>query len=164
MRTEFESKGIIEHWLDRLFECRVIPNCDRDTYLFRWYIFKTKRITLFVHKFIRSDEDRCLHDHPWNFLVIPIWQGYIEHSDYICPCFMCQNHPTMAPHRIAVKRRVWPIIGSRFRFGTYRHRVELIEDKPSWSLFFHFSRFRDWGFWMPEGFVKWAKFWQDKCE
>jgi hypothetical protein len=164
MRTEFESKGIIERILDHLFKHRTIVNCDRDAYLFRWYVFKTKRITLFIHKFIRSDEDRALHDHPWSFLVIPIWQGYIEHSDLPCGCFMCRNHPTMPPYRMTVKRRVWPILGSRFRHGTYRHRVELIEDKPAWSLFFHFTEFRDWGFHMPDGFVQWAKFWRDKCE
>jgi hypothetical protein len=176
--------------LDKLFEKRVIVNCDHDPYLNRWYVFRTKHVSLFIHQFVRSDEDRALHDHPWNFLVIPIWRGYIEHSEAIpepevdLRAFMEQRAT------IPVRRRVLPIIGTRFRFGTYRHRVELLERKeqigvtvikssfgesagepyfenrplPAWSLFFHFTKFREWGFWPNEGFTPWNKWWQDKCE
>jgi hypothetical protein len=36
---------------------------------------------------------------------------------------------------------------------------------PSWSLFFHFKRVRDWGFWdKATGFIQWNKWWQEKCE
>ena len=59
--------------LDRLFKCRLIVNCDRDPYLFRWFVIRTETLGVFVHKFVRSDEDRALHDHPWSFIVIPIW-------------------------------------------------------------------------------------------
>jgi hypothetical protein len=135
--------------LDRLLSKRVIVNCDRDPYLIRWYLLRTKPLAIFIHKFVRSDEDRALHDHPWNFIVVPIWRGYFEHN------------PTG-------RRRVWPIIGARFRRGTYRHRVELVRaagiELPSWSVFFRFREFRDWGFWMPEGWVQWNRWWQDKCE
>jgi hypothetical protein len=129
------------HWPEK----RVIVNCDRDPYLIRWYILRWKRVGLFLHKFIRSDEDRALHDHPWAFLVIPIWRGYHEHS-------------------VNGVRRVWPLIGARFRPATYRHRVELIGGRPSWSLFIRFRRLRDWGFWNGENFTQWADWWRDKCE
>jgi len=160
--------------LDMLFAKRVIVNCDRDPYLIRWYVIRSKPFAVFLHKFIRSDEDRALHDHPWNFIVIPLWRGYHEHSD-------------------RGRRRVWPIIGARFRRGDYKHRVELLpcddsrtctyfqdpnefdveEDcpkcagtgtMPSWSLFIRFREFREWGFWMPEGWIQWNRWWQDKCE
>ena len=142
----------LEGTLNRCFKHKVIPNCDGDPYLHRWYIFRTERVALFLHKFIRSDEDRALHDHPWAFLVIPIWRGYWEHSQ-------------------KGKRRVLPIIGTRLRPATYRHRVELLSymfcagtgeweqytkiELPAWSLFFRFTRIRDWGFWANNGFIKW---------
>ena len=157
---------MIERILNSLLSCKVIVNCDREPYLHRWYLIRTTRFAVFIHKFIRSDEDRALHDHPWNFFVIPIWRGYIEHSDKACDCGICKNNPGRAKDfpRLPVQRRVWPIISSRYRTGTYRHRVELIKDKPAWSIFIRFKEQRDWGFWPKEGFIQWNKWWQEKCE
>lgn len=169
--------------LDTFFERRVIVDCEKQPYLHRWYIFRTKHCSLFVHKFVRSDEDRALHDHPWAFLVIPIWRGYWEHS--INPNFealipkaklLAEGYGMATTHI----RRVWPIIDTRFRPATYRHRVQLLRKSklasvidgqkwyesnpaPAWSLFFHFTKKRDWGFWPKEGFIVWNKWWQDKC-
>lgn len=154
------KNGIIHRLLDRLLKKREIINCDRDIYLHRWFLIRNKWIGVYVHKFVRSDEDRALHDHPWSFLVVPIWRGYIEHGER-----KWMDGQIGKP----VARRVYPIIGTRFRKATYRHRVELLWDekewrpKPSWSLFFRFTKFREWGFWPKEGFVKWNKWWQDKC-
>lgn len=169
-------------WITRLlsaiFPFKVIMNCNHDPYLIRWYVFKTKRVTLFIHKFVRSDEDRALHDHPWPFLVIPIWRGYWEHS------YRPSHYDEAGQIEYAaenVRRRVLPIIGTRYRSALYRHRVELLKDQPSfrgaieddllpppelpaWSLFFHFKREREWGFHPPEGFIPWQKWWSDKCE
>lgn len=170
---------LLERILNKIFDCRVIVNCDRDPYLLRWYVFRTERIGLFIHKFIRSDEDRSLHDHPWAFFVIPLWGGYIEHSDRpphdseARAAIMAWSKNPGADldaldrslnERIPVRRRVWPIVSARYRDVTYRHRVELIESRPSWSLFFRFTKVREWGFWPKEGFVLWNKWWQDKCE
>ncbi len=153
------ANSLAEHILNRLFEKRVIVNCDHDPYLHRWYVLRTERLGLFIHKFVRSDEDRALHDHPWPFFVIPLWGGYVEHSDrplHPWPGCLCP--------RVDVKRRVWPIISARYRDTTFRHRVELVKERPSWSLFFRFTKIREWGFWPKEGFILWNKWWQDKCE
>jgi hypothetical protein len=131
--------------LDRLFPKKAIVNCDRNVYLHRWFVVRTKFLGVFIHKFELSDEDRALHDHPWNFLVVPLFRGYNEFN-------------AKGVHR------VWPIIGTRFRRGTYRHRVELIDGKPSWSLFFRFRRFRIWGFWPKTGFMAWNVWWTAHCE
>lgn len=151
---------MIERLLNKLFEVTVIVNCDRDPYLYRWYVVRTKWIALFIHRFIRGDEDRALHDHPWNFLVIPIWRGYIEHSDRP---FIMWNGQSSEWKRVKVVRRVYPILGARFRRATYRHRVQLIDGKCSWSLFVRFRKCRDWGFWNPD-FIQWQRWWAEKCE
>lgn len=154
--------------LDLFFECKTIVNCAHEPYLHRWFIIRTKYFGFFVHKFVRSDEDRALHDHPWSFIVLPIWRGYIEHSDREEPCNA--GAISLAPARLPVRRRVLPILGLRFRDTTYRHRVELLTDKngqpkAAWSLFFRFEKVRTWGFWGPDGFIDWNKWWQDnKCE
>jgi hypothetical protein len=136
---------MIERLLDRCFHSRIIINCEHQPYLHRWYLFRRQRFAIFLHKFVRSDEDRALHDHPWGFIVLPIWRGYIEHTDGGC------------------QRRVWPLIGTRYRPATFRHRVELIDGQPAWSIFIRFKYLRSWGFW-PGHFVHWRKWWNDLCE
>lgn len=150
----------LESVLDLLFRKKVIINCDHQPYLHRWFVVRYAWLGIFIHKFIRSDEDRALHDHPWPFIVIPIWRGYIEHSEKQIPFL---GNPK-ARLKTRVKRRVQPILGTRIRPATFRHRVELLKDKPSWSIFIRFKRWREWGFWEKEGFVLWNKWWQDKCE
>lgn len=179
--------NIIEKILNRLLKKKVIVNCDRDPYLHRWYLLRTKRMAIFIHKFVRSDEDRALHDHPWNFLVIPIWRGYVEHSDrvVICDCEQgatyCEMCEGDGAYREPVRRRVLPFIGTRYRDATYRHRVELLradefrcgnpgcsvcksKELPSWSVFVRFTERRQWGFWPKEGWIAFNKWWQEKCE
>lgn len=164
---------MIEKLLNLLFQKREIVNCDRDIYLHRWFLIRNRFFAVYIHKFVRSDEDRACHDHPWDFLVIPIWRGYWEWSQIQCPyqrpCILCVGAPCNG--LINRVKRVWPILGTRFRRAEYRHRVNLIGSNsegsiglPAWSLFIRFRKRRDWGFWLPTGFKQWNAFWQEKCE
>ena len=187
---------MIEKILDWIFKKKVIHDCGGDPYLHRWYVIRTRGFGLFIHKFIRSDEDRALHCHPWDFIVIPIWRGYWEwHS-----CAMCKNHEDAmgieTNCRHPVKTRVLPILGAKKQPAEYRHRVELLKktvvrpiaehphydqiaprkemagivsflkvvEKPAWSIFIRFTERRDWGFWMPGGWLKWNIFHRENCE
>jgi hypothetical protein len=181
---------LMENLLNKLFKKKVIVNCERDPYLHRWYLLKTPWVGIFIHKFVRGDDERALHDHPWPFLVIPLWRGYWEHSE---------KSPTDAGCVVANLRRVYPIIGTRIRPATFRHRVELLPDQwecveclgtgqwhndlgpfdcpgcggggvqygdplPSWSLFIRFKWCREWGLWPKSGWVSWKQWWNDLCE
>lgn len=137
----------MEKILDKLLKYKEITNCEGDVYLKRWYLFRQEYLNIYIHKFLRSDEDRALHSHPFNSIIIPIWQGYLEH---------------LWGGKI---RRVFPIIGLRFRTGDFRHRVELIEDKTAWSIFIRFKRYQEWGFYPAEGgFIHWKDWWKQNCE
>lgn len=151
-----------EWLLDLWFEKKIIVDCQRQPYLHRWYLFRSKPVTLFAHKFVNSDEDRALHDHPWAFIVIPIWRGYIEHNEILAAS-------PAGIHRWDNKTRVLPFVGARYRDFHYRHRVELMKNQqgeplPSWSIFFHFTRRREWGYWPATGFISHSKWWQSLCE
>lgn len=65
-------------------------------YMLRWWIFGTSKkpddygnpqprrpfgLSFYLHIFLRSDDDRALHDHPWNFWSIPLVNGYREHRE-----------------------------------------------------------------------------------
>lgn len=135
---------------------KTIVNCDRQPYLRRWYLFRTKPFAIFLHRFFRSDEDRALHDHPWPFITFIIWRGYIEHTQ-VCKWPHC-DRPS---HKLA--NRVWPGMIC-YRPAEWRHRVELVNGKPAWTIVFRFRERRLWGFWERAGFIAWNKWWQNNCE
>lgn len=129
-----------------MFKKRVIVNCERQVYLTRWFLFRTEPFAVFLHKFHRSDEDRALHDHPWSFITLILWRGYNEVTTK------------------GTKRR-WPgMIG--WRPAEWQHRVELVNEKPAWTLVIRFRARREWGFWEDQGktFVQWNHWWQRNCE
>ena len=167
----------------QLIPHRVIVNCNRDPYLTRWFLFRTEPLAVFFHWFHRSDEDRALHDHPWTFITVILWRGYNEHTEALEECGHCDgmgwvrarrsdfaNTSSFCPEchgecfiRVPVVKRRWPLTIC-YRPAEWRHRVELIDQKPAATLVFRFKKRREWGFWTKTGFVQWNKWWQENCE
>jgi len=122
-----------------------------DPLLIRWILLRTPAFGIFIHKFCRSDHDRALHDHPWPFVTL-LFTGYDEEHD---------QTPDGA------KRIEHHISGSLLeRPALWRHRVILLDGKPSWSLVFVGKRVRPWGFHTPTGWCWWRKYNSDTalCE
>src|SRR5204863_4145770 len=62
------------------FKVRHIHACDRSLYMTRIELWRFRNeAKLMLNYFHRSDEDRELHDHPWQFWSFIILRGYIEH-------------------------------------------------------------------------------------
>lgn len=59
---------------------KVITRGDNTPYLERWNIFECRYFSIKLHHLLLSDDD-CLHDHPWAFISLILWNGYIEHRD-----------------------------------------------------------------------------------
>ena len=110
-----------------------------DPYLLRWYLIpRNPVLNIYVHHFLRSDDDRALHGHPWAFNCSILMQGkYLEHT----------------PDGVFLRR----VGDSKFRWGVAPHRVELTTG-PCWTLFITGPRVREWGFYCPQGWVSWQKF------
>lgn len=50
-----------------------------DPYLLRWYLIpRNPIVNVYLHKFLRSDDDRALHDHPWWFVSLILRGQYDE--------------------------------------------------------------------------------------
>jgi hypothetical protein len=117
-----------------------------DPYLLRWYLTKRlpDRCRLYLHKFVRDDDDRALHDHPaWSVSII-LRGGYIEHL----------------PGGIAKRRHPGMVV---WRKAEQAHRVELFRGKrgrviPAWTLFIFGAKTREWGFHCPAGWRHWREF------
>lgn len=147
------------NWFTRLISGEphfVIGGRDRP-YMLRWYVIpRNPLVNVYLHKFMRDDDDRALHDHPWNFLSIMLWGSYREHRD------IETRGSDFTFFRSAEKVRGWLSIA--YRRATDRHRVTLRKSLstgnpiPCWTLVITGPRVRDWGFWCPQGFVPWQTF------
>src|SRR4051812_37025247 len=48
-------------------------------YMLRWYLLpRNPWLNLYLHKFLRDDDDRALHDHPWWFVSLMLRGAYYE--------------------------------------------------------------------------------------
>lgn len=121
---------------------------DGSLYLRRFVLARTPWGSAYLHHIVRSDADRCLHDHPWNALIVILWGGYQEELS------------------LPADGRVETILrrpGSVRRFpATTKHRVLLRErngrEVPAWTLCLVTRKVREWGFWTPAGWMQWRTF------
>lgn len=136
----------------------VIGGAERP-YLRRWWVVPRNRwFNVYLHQFLRSDDDRALHDHPWLFNASIMLRGlYREHT--IAGGGIHQHAERSAG-------------SAKFRWGPAPHRVELLtvadfvrsqpdNDAPlsCWTLFVTGPVVRAWGFHCPErGWVPWQRF------
>ena len=114
-----------------------------DIYMERWWIIPRNRVfNIYLHHFLRSDDDRALHDHPWINASILLQGRYAEY--------------TIAAggvhHRAVLSAGAVKLRGPRAA-----HRIELT-DGPCWSLFVTGPNVRSWGFHCPNGWRHWRDF------
>jgi len=117
---------------------------DGTPYLRRWWLIPRNRFgfNIYLHEFMSSDEDRCLHDHPWFSISILLTGCYLEHLPKNKKEWIENNDRS----EIVVKRYPFiPII----RGSDAIHRIELINEKSVWTLFITGPVVREWGFWCP---------------
>jgi hypothetical protein len=113
-----------------------VRNRYRQKYLERFYVFRSRWLAIYIHRFWAGDDDPQ-HDHPWNNISWVRKTGYWE------------NLPD--------GQRLWRGPGFKaFRKAEQFHRVELAPGTEGkvWTVFFRFKRRRDWGFWYPDGWQK----------
>lgn len=138
----------MEWLLDLIFKKFYIGGI-ANPYMVRWFLIPRNRwLNLYLHKFMRDDDDRALHDHPWWFVSLMLRGRYTE----------------IIAHDLDGNGRgyVRGFPGIAFRRAEHRHRVVLGtrdgKPVPCWTLVLTGPRVRTWGFWCPKGFVPWTEF------
>lgn len=135
-------------WWENMMQKRrpdVVIGGPDNPYLHRWYMIpRNPVLNVYLHKFLRSDDDRALHDHPWVNLSVLLRGEYTEH--------------TIAAGGVNY-RKVYRTGDWKFRWPTDAHRIEL-HDGSSISLFVTGPRVRTWGFHCPNsvGWRRWTDF------
>ena len=110
--------------------CRIISEGDRP-YLERYYVATLFGVRCYLHRFVGSDPDRGLHDHPWAWgasLILSGW--YLEE--------------TRSGTRVVKRFNAFT--------GDHFHRVIVPQGAPTevWTLFFHRAGdIKPWGFLRP---------------
>jgi hypothetical protein len=99
------------------------PECP---YMFRW-VLVVFGFAIRIHKWIRSDDKRHFHNHPWPFIVICLRGFYVD---------------------VSPKGRDLVKAGSiRFRSASHSHYVE-VPKTGALTLLFTLPVTQNWGFWV----------------
>lgn len=118
-----------------------LPECP---YVYRW-VLDLWFFSVRVHHFLRSDDDRALHDHPWWFVTWVLAGNYVDHNEAGDELLMAGD--------------------VRFRPAHHKHTVHT---KGVWTLVLTGKERNIWGFY-PGGLFKrhekyFAKYGHHLCE
>lgn len=133
-------------WWEKLAASRppdyIIGQENGVAYMRRWWIYRTYHASIYLHEFMRSDDDRALHDHPW-------WSvSYLLRGSY--------TEVTISAGGVEL-RKIYSAPSLILRSAKGAHRIEL-HDGPCWTLFMTGPVIRSWGFHCPKGWRPWQAF------
>lgn len=123
---------------------KIVGNADPDdVYLIRYFLLRTKYLSIYVHRFMRSDRDNP-HDHPFSFVSYVVTGEYREERYTYNPA--SQHYDFSSSRR---REGSWA-----YRHGTEIHAVKIdrsyrYEDRyqAPLTVVFRGPYFRPWGFW-----------------
>lgn len=119
---------------------------DGSLYMRRLRLIQTPWFAVYLHKIVRPDADRELHDHPWDFVSLILRGGYIEETEGRGPGFTYRQKVWRKPFRLV-----------RHKAEDF-HRIDALSDVPAWTLVFCGRRRREWGFKTDKGWVRWDQY------
>lgn len=112
-----------------------------DPYMLRWWILPRNRwFNAYLHHFLKDDDDRALHDHPFWSLSLTLDGDLME---------IYRKRGTDRLRTVETGDLI-------LRSGRFAHRM--IVPRPSWTLFITGPRYREWGFLCKSGWKPWQEF------
>lgn len=116
-----------------------------DVYMRRYY---THWDAVRFHEIVRSDNDRDLHDHPWDFTSTILEGEYREH----CP--WSENVEQMHKKTWSKLYKAGDVL---VRKATDLHRLEVVSG-PVWTMVIVGPTIRKWGYQTADGWVPWDEY------
>lgn len=136
----------------------VIPTADSGrVYLQRWQLIRSEHVSIYLHRFLASDDDRALHTHPADSLSVILTGSYLEETP--------ADASDPAGARVRIRRFAGDVVS---RQADAPHRIALETDDngaavPAESLFIFGPRTQEWGFWCPDGWREKDDFFARGC-
>lgn len=141
-----------------------------NTYLRRWFVIPhNKFLNIYLHQFLRSDDDRALHDHPWWNVSWLLEGNYYEVTAVkpkLSEVMNGDHYRSEWAHRLkpgGPRKNTHRRAGQfAFRLAKTSHRIQLItccadrpepHELPVWTLFITGPKIRVWGFHCREGWI-----------
>lgn len=133
---------MIKNIISKFYTKKVITDISGEhPYLIRWSFWLPFGYSIKLHKIIRPDDDRCVHDHPFWFWRFILKGGYFEQ------CGEDNKIQWVAPRSLS------------FCPLNFRHRIMVLPDGPSWTLGLFGRKSQEWGFFTKiRGWVHWREF------
>lgn len=104
----------------------------------RYAIFETSLVSLYIHRIFKADEDRYMHNHPWNFLTMILWGSYValESGEQSALSLQLNGPDVVAkgPGSVSYMDR------------DHFHRILSIRSGPVTTLFLAFGKKKPWGY------------------
>ena len=118
-------------------------------YLLRWFwIPRNRFFNVYIHRFLKDDEDRALHDHPWPSFSI------------MCEGRIRECYKTDSSTGFAYRNFYWG--DTVYRPAKFAHRIIVLSngkgEKRPLTIFITGPRIRQWGFHCPKGWRHWKDF------
>lgn len=128
----------IKYWFKKLFLIKEIKSQLGELHFQRYRIIETKWFNIYVHYIAKSDEDKHMHDHPWDFISIILWGGYAEILKKVW------WKTTNEIEKIEYNVKTYKPISIIHRPANDFHQITLL--KPTFTLVFTGPRKRTWGY------------------
>jgi hypothetical protein len=132
-------------------------------YAYRWML-NLGLFSVRVHHWVRSDDKRYFHDHPWAFITIILKGGYTDVSwrgdiDGLKKDISARHgNLTLSDDKKYIVEKDTVIAGNwRYRPSSHRHYVD-VPKGGCWSLLFCSYPVRNWGFWVNGKFYRPLRF------
>lgn len=131
-----------------------LRRADGAVYLDRWGLSIDRIGGIYLHRMTAPDPGLDLHDHPWTFVTIPLWGGYIEERSDTRTASLCA---AMADRwaRTCTRGVTGEVRCLRLRMMRLDecHRITKLRRRSAWTLVFRGPRRRGWGFYTATGYV-----------
>jgi hypothetical protein len=123
------------------------------TYLYRWFLLRTRWFKVYLHHFVGDDWSLDLHDHPKRFISIGLKGRYVE----ITP------DPKYGPGNGQPRTKTFTSPWFRTFPADHIHRLRMVrkwngEPEECWTLVIVLRGTREWGFWHLGRFVHWRTY------
>ncbi|WP_313434324.1 hypothetical protein [Novosphingobium sp.] len=138
MKLDYASLPDMQAWAQTIMARQQDVTIGED-YMRRWWVVpRNENANVYLHRILKSDDDRAMHDHPWSNMSYLLFGSYWEHTP-----------------EGKFLRKAGDVVS---RPADALHRLEVIPGEEAISLFITGLKVREWGFACEHGWVHWQDF------